>query len=451
MTNASQPLERHYWIQLEIHDWNTQPNQNRMDGSMPDTTAEPLLILKDALILRRYTEYWGTPEDRRVNPWDLNEPDPSVVGTIPGPVLECQVGPPGVGEVIVVHFRNQDFRATPSFGQRAHSLHPHGVVFPTIHDGAYPLSPPDDNQPISSGDPEENAWNQVGVTGFKQGDRVPPGGTFTYRWSTFGWPTTAGVWLYHDHSVMDSDNTLRGAIGFIVVHNEKDPEDVSVQDLPPGGFNGDLIVDGTDRVRRYVAPPKKAFYLQLFHELHDDQDPDTAANRRGSFINGRKNLGSTPTMLGGVDTRMRFGVGAMNLLETHTFHIHGHRWVIPGPSGGHVGGEVPPGTGVQVSIMDRAVSQFEDTKLLGPANTFSFTIRQGTFMGPPLGHQKGEWHMHCHVLDHMKSDGMMGSLLIVAEGDPAAGLPVGTIAMDGMVMGSGAIMRGGMSGDGTPP
>jgi len=429
------------WIQIENHDWDTQPNKiDRMDTSSPP----PVDIVKDALILRRYTANWASPDDRKVNPWDLNEPDPATTcGTIPGPVLECNVG-----DQFLIHFRNHDHRATPDPVYRAHSLHPHGVVFPTTHDGAYPLSPPDTTQPIAAGDPEAAAWTSMGVTGFKQGDRVPPGGTFTYKWSTFGWPTTSGVWLYHDHSVWDASNTLRGAIGFIVVHNLKDEDDVIDQDLPEGDPNGALTVRGTDGVHRFVAPPAKALYLQLFHELHDDIKNDG----RGSYINGRRNLGNTPTLIGGTATKMRFGVGAMNMSDIHTFHIHGHRWVIPGPSGDMVGGTKPPGSGVQVSTLIQAASQFEDTKLIGPANTFSMTINQGTFMGPPIGNQKGEWHMHCHILDHMANDGMMGSLLIVDDGDPLH-LPAGNIPMGNMGMGdppakpgAGGTGAGGMGG-----
>ena len=418
-------VERHYWIQLEPHVWDTQPNNiNRMDGSVPTR-----FIVPDALILRRYTKDWAAPDDRKINPWDLNEPDPTGTGTIPGAVLECNVGQPGVGEVLVVHFRNGDNRTGLDLGTRTHSLPPHGVVFPTIYDGAYPLSPPDKSQPIAAGDPEEAAWKQVCVTGFKQGDRVPPGGSFVYRWSTFGWPSTAGVWLYHDHSVQDAASTLRGAIGFIVVHNENDKNDVPCQDLPGGEPNGSLTVTGADGVERFVAPPGKALYLQLFHELRADLSKDD-----GSLINGRRHLGNTPTLIGGVDTQMRFGVGAMNLNDTHTFHIHGHRWVVPGPLGGDTGGAPPPGAGVEISVLDQAVSQFEDTKLLGPANTFVFTINHKSFMGPPLEMKKGEWHMHCHVLDHMENDGMMGSLLIVAEGDPVD-LPSGTVPMGSMTPG----------------
>ena len=49
----------------------------------------------DALILRRYTANWAAPDDRKVNPWDINELDPTdngTMGTIPGPVIECSVG-----------------------------------------------------------------------------------------------------------------------------------------------------------------------------------------------------------------------------------------------------------------------------------------------------------------------------------------------------------------------
>jgi plastocyanin len=111
--------------------------------------------------------------------------------------------------------------------------------------------------------------------------------------------------------------------------------------------------------------------------------------------------------------------------------LHGHRWVVPGParsaaqpiptaSGDFVGGETSlPGEGVQNSAMTKGVSQFEDTKIFGPANSFSFTINEGSFMGPPLVGigAVGEWHMHCHVLSHM-SDGMMGSLLIIDDSEP---------------------------------
>src|SRR5437763_16137839 len=64
---------------------------------------------EEALILRRYIAGWAAPDDRKVDPWDLNEPDPTengTMGTIPGPVIECSVG-----ESVTVHFKNMDTRS----------------------------------------------------------------------------------------------------------------------------------------------------------------------------------------------------------------------------------------------------------------------------------------------------------------------------------------------------
>jgi plastocyanin len=462
----------------------------------------------DALILRRYTENWQTPDDRKVNPWDLNEPDPTdngTMGTIPGPTLECNVG-----DRIIVHFRNKDFRPDKDITARTHSLHPHGIVFAPHYDGAFPLSPPDPTQPIPPA--EAAVWASVGVTGgLKQGDRVPPGGTFTYTWDTFGWPTTAGVWHYHDHSICDTENSMLGMLGFLVIHNPNDPDDVIEQDLPQGQPNGRLTrlhcfpfdfdlpllphqieglrhvmpeaegvalieatrdaeatsallqekVDAREHerdepghhhgpgphhepgheitsdfalesdpfvlevdlvrqiipkfcIRRYIDPPKQLQILQYYHEL---PGVDMA-------INGRRFLGNTPTVIAGLESKMRFGLAGMNMISFHTFHLHGHRWVIPGPQG------TDPGT-IQNSPQVQAVSQFEDSRIFGPANSFNFTINQGSFMGsrftpdPARAPGIGEWHMHCHVLHHMMPGGMMGSLLVIQGGEPAFPLATG--------------------------
>jgi plastocyanin len=549
------------WIQLENRPWDASPNNiDRMMGQTIKeiTGKDPVDVtlsasntrkmfaplrdgkdnIMDALILRRYkpptkpdqSDAWTVPDDQKVNPWDLNEQDPTdtgTMGTIPGPVIECNVG-----DAVVVHFRNADNRATPNppikippippffpgieipvpptpfpIEKRCHSLHPHGFVFAQSSDGAYPLSPADTSQPVAGsaatppgpGPDETKLWVGV-VPEFKgktfqgtnkKGDRVPPGGTFEYHWNTLGWPSTAGVWLYHDHSICDTENVGLGAIGIIVIHNPADPEDVITPDVPLfgsvvhircfvlpfdvpilphqletlGAFtlplsghamsaehpmsekapkrggeekkgeepphtdllvqHGELLLEADKNLqffRRlctifYSAPPTQALYLQLYHEL----------GNAGMHINGRKYLGNTPTLIAGQRTKMRFGVVGMGNMF-HTFHLHGHRWVLPGPDGNkHAGGGgIGDPAAIQNSALVKAVSQFEDTKIFGPANSFVFTIHEdageGSFMRaePALG----EWHMHCHVLNHMET-GMMGSLLVIKGGETVMQLPRG--------------------------
>lgn len=528
------------WIQLENRPWDTMPNNiDRLTGktALAITTKAPEVVtifspgtgvikmrtmyaplrdsdgkIMDALIFRRYkapvkadkSDAWTVPDDRKVNPWDINEKDPTdngTMGTIPGPVVECNVG-----ESVLVHFRNLDMRLSKAFKARAHSIHVHGFVFSATHDGAFPLSPADPAQPVPLA--ERPFWNDVGVTGpNKMGDRVPPGGTFNYTWNTFGWPTTAGVWLYHDHSFCDDKNMGLGAIGIVVIHNPADTQNdftVSNIDFPDSSpignpiaincfpfpfpitvdkgilqrvgrfdaFVHDLIPTATSPgmsmpnrktgpkakpgkskesalaenstgmfkpllthliqiddsfihltkdftairafcTRTYKTPPAKAIYLQLYHRL---------TSAPGMSINGRTFLGNTPSVVGGTTTKMRFGVVGMGASgDVHTFHIHGHRWILPGPHG-------TTEATIKGSPQDTPVSQFEDTRIFGPANSFGFTINgaAGSFMragGPSANDSKGEWHMHCHFLDHMMT-GMMGSLLIV-DGGQAVALPRG--------------------------
>ena len=491
------------WIQLENHPWDICPNwpldRTEGEGAMPVGPLKQVFLRspvsgknrlaivhrplqKDALLLRRYTAEWKAPDDRKVNPWDLNELDPTdtgTMGTIPGVIIECNVG-----DTLRIHFRNLDTRTknipapweAPGSGEllpaaaRAHSLHAHGLTFPSKYDGAYPLSPPDPDQPITT--QERNQWIEIGVTGrYKQGDRVPAGGTFTYIWEARG-PASAGVWSYHDHSICDMENVGLGAIGMIVVHNPADKENevqITADRLPGGSWTNSPLDDvwvpaesikigllqsqltslvnptesahgsakakyqrekkgpAADRIIRfsefdveldknykfwnriripvYRKPADQALFLLLFHEM-----PGV-----GMCINGRKYLGNAPTLVAGPKTRMRFGVLGMGEMF-HTFHIHGHRWVIAGPSG-----KTP--SAIEQSAQIEAASQFQDTTLLGPGSSFAFTIEEGKGLmrpDPPLG----EWHMHCHVPMHMM-EGMVGSLLVINGGEAATPLPVG--------------------------
>src|SRR5207244_1772521 len=141
-------------------------------------------------------------------------------------------------------------------------------------------------------------------------------------------------------------------------------------DFLPGGSATGPVTFATrplSKALSYFAPPSKALYLQLFHAL-------TGLGAMGGvLINGRQYLGNTPTLIAGPETLMRFGVVGMGDYF-HTFHIHGHRWAIPGPDGSD-------SDTIQNSAEIRAVSSFEDTRVLGPANSFVFSIKEGEFFG----------------------------------------------------------------------
>jgi hypothetical protein len=94
------------------------------------------------------------------------------------------------------------------------------------------------------------------------------------------WPTTSGVWLYHDHSICDMDNVSLGAIGIIVIHNPDDLEqevDIRKPNAPdaldstflPGGSAVGPVTHAKrgGGKKSYFPPPAKALYLQLFHSL----------------------------------------------------------------------------------------------------------------------------------------------------------------------------------------
>ena len=128
-----------YWIQIENKRWDAAPKGiNRMGMPTFQLTKPPGSDMfkpiggpdGEALIFRRYTANWEKPDDRKVNPWDINEPDPLTTGgTIPGPTLECEIDEP-----LIVHFRNKDLRSGPEGKPlhplvTSHSMHPHGITF----------------------------------------------------------------------------------------------------------------------------------------------------------------------------------------------------------------------------------------------------------------------------------------------------------------------------------
>lgn len=231
---------------------------------------------------------------------------------IPGPVLRAQVG-----DTLLVHFRNND-----SHYRFPHSIHPHGVRYTPENDGAWVASDP------------------------LPGAAVAPGDCHTYTWTV---PANAvGTWHYHDHAapqtlgggepVMELGAEL-GAFGFLVVTDEHtEPVDTEI--------------------------------LLFFHGLSGQHVPELG-DREYSCFNGRAYLGNTPTFTARAGQRVRWRLAALGV-DTHTFHLHGHRWSTP--------------TGNA------------DTTILAPATTATIEYTEDN---------PGDWLYHCHVTDHM-AEGMVG-------------------------------------------
>jgi FtsP/CotA-like multicopper oxidase with cupredoxin domain len=166
-----------------------------------------------------------------------------------------------------------------------------------------------------------------GVSG-RDGD-VKPGQSWTYRLTASR--QTAGVWPYHDHSPSMHESIDGGMWGMLSI-------------LGPG-----------DRV------PDREFVV-VFAPMGDFQT-----------IDGRAFVGNTPVFRARVGQLVQWDVMAMGS-EHHTFHVHGHRWLVPG--------RVP-----------------RDTQTVGPAESFRIRWREDA---------PGTWLYHCHVEEHM-ARGMIGT------------------------------------------
>lgn len=187
-----------------------------------------------------------------------------------------------------------------------------------------------------------------------------PGQPYTYKWTAA--PGTAGTWAYHDHAfgnpMIGAED--KGLYGTLIVN----PADGKVQAM----LNGKLVdVNVADIKREFILwMDETTFYgMEVNHILKGKQIP----------------LWTNPTVGARLGEKVRFhviGVGT----AFHTFHLHGHRWLEPGTT----------------SVID--------TANLGPISRQSFVVEAGEGVGP------GEWHYHCHVIQHMQS-GMMGDFRVI--------------------------------------
>jgi FtsP/CotA-like multicopper oxidase with cupredoxin domain len=187
-----------------------------------------------------------------------------------------------------------------------------------------------------------------------------PGKPYTYKWEAAS--GTAGTWPYHDHAfgnVMVGAED-RGLFGTLIVNprSGKVPAmiDGKIQDVP-------------------LSEIKREFILWMHETTFWGQEVN-------NILDGKQvPLWTNPTVGARLGEKVRFHVIGMGT-AIHTFHLHGHRWLDPG------------------------TTNVIDTQNVGPIYRTAFVLEAGEGVGP------GEWHYHCHVVQHMQS-GMMGSFLVV--------------------------------------
>jgi manganese oxidase len=160
------------------------------------------------------------------------------------------------------------------------------------------------------------------------GANVKPGQSFTYR--LVAGRDSAGVWPYHDHSPSMMDSISGGLYGALSI-------------LAPG-----------------ERPPTREFVVFLESQLGF------------MTVNGRAFVGNTPVFHARVGDVVQWDVLALGD-DTHTFHVHGHRWLGPG-------------------------GQPVDTRTVAPAESFRLRWVEDA---------PGTWLYHCHVESHMMN-GMIG-------------------------------------------
>jgi FtsP/CotA-like multicopper oxidase with cupredoxin domain len=181
---------RTYYIAADELDWDYAPSgidqihgqkYHFQDDPSSKGMLDPNATVYRKALFREYTDASFATLTARPDAW-------AHLGAL-APLIRAEVG-----DTISVVFRNN--------AARAYSIHPHGVVYKKDAEGA--------GYQDGSSDTD------------KKDDAVPPGGTYTYRWSV---PEKAGpaagegstaFWLYHSH-VDEGRDINSGLIGPLIV------------------------------------------------------------------------------------------------------------------------------------------------------------------------------------------------------------------------------------------
>ena len=234
-------------------------------------TGRPIDRSKATLTALRYRAYSAG--------WRHPLPATAAMGPntgMPGPTIRAHVG-----DVIRVHFRNDDHHYKMN-----HGMHPHGVFYRPSSDGAEIAADPG------------------------RGGAIRPGHSHTYEWQVR--PSSVGTWPYHDHAM---SMPLAGQ-----------PSGTNMGAGPQMEVGAQLGLFGMIAITDAHTPRADREFVLFFHDMYSADLPPF--DRDWDCFNGYAYLGNTPTFHARVGERVRWRIAALGT-EFHVFHAHGHRWRAP--------------------------------------------------------------------------------------------------------------------------
>uniref|UniRef100_A0AAY4ACI6 ferroxidase n=1 Tax=Denticeps clupeoides TaxID=299321 RepID=A0AAY4ACI6_9TELE len=279
-------LNRTYCIGVREVVWDYAPSGTNLVSGRPVTTDEHASVFLSQgphrigrrykkVVYLQYTDESYTKEIAK----------PSWLGFL-GPVLKAEVG-----DSIIIHLKN--------FASRPYSLHPHGVFYDKLSEGAFY--------------PDKTSER------LKLDDAVPPGGTHTYTWTVKPeYAPTKGdanclTWIYHSHGDAPRD-IYSGLIGALLTCKKGARTDVdkdfilmfSVIDENQSWYQ-------EENIQSYCTDPAGV----------DPNDPDFKESNKMHVINGYMfgNLPGIELCLNRTVAWHLFGMGSE--VDVHSVHFHG--------------------------------------------------------------------------------------------------------------------------------
>ncbi len=245
-------------------------------------------------------------------------------GAIPGPQIEAIAG----DTVVVTLVNKLDTIA---------SLHVHGLGYSIANDGSY-----------------------------ESGAYAMPGENYTYTFTSDR--RSIGTWMYHDHvarsEAMGDGGTDMG--GESIFMN-------SVEGIEKGLY-GAIVVRAPEERR---ADREYVLFMDEYMPQYTNLTPPAGTEMYAGF-NG-KTWPANPTLFAFTGETVRFRLISIGT-ESHTFHLHGHKW------------------------FDASEGRWTDTKQVGPFETYTFEVTAGE-------NGAGDWLYHCHDLMHLM-EGMEGTFAV---------------------------------------